>query len=136
MSYSRWSSPLDIDGPCPECGRLPVVEYGDDPVERFMAFWEDRRKRMPEGGGYCRACTSDWYIYWDCNSGDSRDSQMLAVWGCKAGGHGLTDYPAIRAIVDSGDYRQIPGFAESGDQGILESSLREWLEDVEAEYQL
>ena len=34
---------------------------------------------------YCRWLSSDWYIYWDCNSDDSkgRDGQLLAIWNRK-----------------------------------------------------
>jgi predicted amidophosphoribosyltransferase len=106
MSYVRWGCSLPISSPCPRCGR------GLDEIAQIQA---DSR--------FCSLCTSPWYIY------DSHEG-VLAVWAKNGSDDYFATYEEVQEMVESGDYSRIPGFAEYGDCGVVENSLKQCLETL------
>lgn len=144
MSYVRWSTTLPITEACSNCGREPTPEIPGESHEQAIDRWIKqhmadmvRWKGTHKDGtsGLCRSCTSPWYIYWDCSSGDERDTQLLAVWATSNSEYPLLDYPTLREMADVSDYSDIPGFDTDGDPyGVLSDSIKAWLEEVENEF--
>lgn len=142
MSYVRWSSTLPITETCKECGREPRPKPAthEEAIDQYiklhtedMARWE---RRKAEGKrALCELCTSPWYIYWDCQSGETRDSQILAVWSNAIDEHPYYDYPTLRDIANRGAWSEIAGHAESGNPfDVLAECVKEWLAEVESDF--
>jgi len=84
--------------------------------------------------GRCNVCRSAWYIYWACNSGDDRDSQLLEVWSNRVGLRTLktVSYPEAKAMLADGDFSEIPGHQIQTDR--LRTAVEQWVADVEDDY--
>ena len=130
MSYSRWSTILDLD--------LTEATGEADPVNASVAWWSlsetDRFAEMERQG----AVASGWYIYWDASSDNDIgcNGQLLAVWPVR-GDCLLMDYRELRRIANRGDWNFIPGYADTAhprDQRNLRDCVWQWLADVEDEF--
>lgn len=133
MAYCRWSSPReDIKGLCPECGIdwTPVDQTADfikdlGPTQRIastMRHWVQQSEYAHKNGGFCKTCTSDWYIYWDYTN-------TLAVWCTKAEDYPMYSPDEVRRILEAKSFDEIPGFKECGDQGLVESCMQAFIEE-------
>jgi hypothetical protein len=87
----------------------------------------------------------EWYVFWYGDKAEAeqaertgypmpREQTRLAVWHAahQADGPILT-YTQVRAILDTDDLSQIPGF-EPSQRDRLRTALAEFVSDVDAEY--
>jgi len=111
MSYARWSTQIQNAIPWDEYVRLTSKE----------------RKVEQEKRG---TVISDWYIFYHCNSGDTLDEQLLALWHCRDANSPLFDYPMLREAYDN-DTWPLDIISQ---KEYMRSCVKEWLDEVEAEY--
>lgn len=69
MSYTRWST--DINNVLPWEEYIAMLKDSQD----LDSLRQEQIKRGAEW--------SDWYIYWHCESRDTKDTQLLAIWQAK-----------------------------------------------------
>lgn len=74
---------------------------------------------------------SDWYIYHDCSSGDTRDDQILAIH-LKGGESQMLSYDDLCARLERDFFEDL--FPEHPQHGVLCRAIKEFLQDCERMY--
>lgn len=119
MSYSRWSSFVNVDF--------------DDKRAVEIGYTQHREELIEQG-----ALLSDWYIFHNCSSGDNLDDQVLSIWSCKVSGTADYEYSDLKDIQSSGDWPRISGYSLSCDENkkFMVECVEAFLEDCEEDYKL
>jgi len=77
---------------------------------------------------------SDWYVFWESSAAQTKYDERLAIWHADQRSHQfIALYSEVRAMLDAGDFRAIPGFAEHYRASITEA-LAAFVEDVDREH--
>jgi hypothetical protein len=88
---------------------------------------------------------SEWYVFWYADKAEAeqerrtghplpKNQTRLAVWhSAHQAARLILTYIQVRAILDTEDFSQIPGF-EPSQRDLLRTALAEFLSDVDAEY--
>jgi len=116
MSYCRWST--DIKGVVSVKEILSILDpHGYEGI-KFL-----REQRGAE--------ISDWYIFWSCYSGNTKDSQVLSIWWSKGSTTDFT-YLEVKDMLETNDWSSV------GDNltqlEFMKSCVNLWIGDVEEEY--
>lgn len=119
MSYSRWST--DIKNTVPIEEEIELYKQG----KTFKDI-----KKLREGRG---AELSQWYIFHHMDSGDTRDTQNLAVWCVKGDDIPTLDYAMLRNLYDNGGWEEIYG-EDIPQLEYMRSKVKLFLDNVEEEY--
>jgi hypothetical protein len=82
---------------------------------------------------YCRWSDSEWYIFWHCDSGPTKEEQNLSVWYSMDSLNQYT-YQQIKTMLADGTFATIPGYEDCSKYGKrdLLDALEEFCLDVES----
>lgn len=84
---------------------------------------------------YSRWSSGDWYIYWDCSSGDTRDTQLLAIWHVSDGKHPLYSYKELKNNREK-VWQDIASRTTPTDRISFDECIDDFLRDVENDDEL
>lgn len=79
---------------------------------------------------YSRWSGADWYIYWDCSSGDTRDTQLLAIWHVSDAKHPLYSYKELKNDREK-VWKDIASRTIPTERGVFDSCIDYFIKDVE-----
>ena len=116
MSYCRWSTVV-----LPEDVKLSF----DDHLKLYLTKNPEEIAKMFNG------FVSDWYIFWHSCSGETIDTQYLAVWNCNNDTHPMFNYHEIFSMVKTKNFAPLGTVTQA--EFLLEC-LNDWLEEVEEEF--
>jgi hypothetical protein len=116
MSYCRWSTIINSGLTWEEEFKLITNEIS----------MQDRLKHCKEG-----AEISQWYIFHHADSGEWLEQQYLAIWHVEGDGHPTLPYDVVKAMYESDDWYALDVVTQ---QEFLRKCVKQWLDDVEAEY--
>lgn len=117
MSYTRWST--DINNVLPWEEYIAMLKDSQD----LDSLRQEQIKRGAEW--------SDWYIYWHCESRDTKDTQLLAIWQAK-GTTPVLDYETVKDLFERDAWEET--FENVTQRDHLTACVKSWLQDVEEEY--
>jgi hypothetical protein len=77
---------------------------------------------------------SDWYVFWENSPASAKEDQLLAMWHCDVRERMFScTYAVVRAMLNSRDFSQIPGYAERYREQI-EQALGSFVDDVDLDF--
>jgi hypothetical protein len=78
--------------------------------------------------------SSNWYVFWENGPARAKEEQRLAIWHCEVRDQAFScTYAEIRAMLRTGDFSTIPGFAEHYRQQVQEV-LVGFVDDVDRDF--
>jgi hypothetical protein len=78
--------------------------------------------------------TSNWYVYWEASSVESKEDERLAVWHKDHRASSPTfSYREVLDMLETNNFDRVPGYS-TGESDTLRRAFQEFVEDVDAEY--
>lgn len=125
MSYVRWSSVIDTD--------VTFEQLVEEMQAGKLKSKDFTRRQLETPGSY----QSKWYIFWHCgyDESDQRspEHELLAIWLAGQGHNTILPYDEVKYMYENDDWHVL-SYTELPQKELLRECVRQWLEDVEAEY--
>ena len=113
MAYCRWGS--HVENIISLNDALKIIQTGG-----YAALEREEKKRG--------TILSDWYLYHDCSSGETKEEQILSIHH-KNGTSILMRYLDVKYAYDNDDWSQLQ--CEITQKDFFRSCVKEWLVDME-----